>query len=275
MLEGGRLVHRKGIVPGPEALLQHGAVLGRVLGRGARHDEDVLAVAHRVVERAGLGIAAVAARRLGPGLVPAVGGLDLREGDRVGAKAVERLLLAVDHLPQWDLARPRHPPGAERRAVGHRVLPALQEGLHVVGRPVAVLHGHDDGRAAEGAVAGGEDLVVIRCAWNPRSVLTRSLAIRPQTGQLIALGLLADRGDHHAAVDVVLGALDHEPAGAGRRRRARRARSARISAPGRCPFSDDLELQGVVDELDALLERALQLVAPGRDLLGACADRPP
>ena len=74
-----------------------------------------------------------------------------------------------------------------------------------------MVHGHDDGRAAEGAVARREHLGVGGAHAVP---LGRHPVARHQValGEVGAFRLLADRGDHHAAVDLVLGALDHHRA---------------------------------------------------------------
>jgi hypothetical protein len=126
-----------------------------------------------------------------------------------------------------------------------------------------VVHGHDDGRAAEGAVARGEDLGVFGA---------HALEVGPHPVPVHqALRLLADGGDHHAAVDLVLRARDrHRPAAA-----VLRVGLAHLGAhTGKRQLVALLHhrhLLGVVDELDALLEGALELVLAGRDLLRAAA----
>ena len=141
------------------APVEHRFQLGAVAGVGAGHREDVFTVQHRVVGRAGLGVAAVAARGLGPGGVQVVGELDLGKLGRLPAEPHEHRLLDGEFLPHEILGH-GHPAGAVRGAVGQGLAFALEEVPQVVGGALPVVHGHHDGGAAEGAVAGREHLGV-------------------------------------------------------------------------------------------------------------------
>ena len=174
------------LVRHPQPAREDRALLRRVGRPGARHDEDVLARADVVVRRARLGVAAVAARGLALRRLGVVRRLDLRELDGVRAEAVERLVLAREHLPQRVL-RDGHATRLERRAVGQRVAHALQELLHVVRGAVPVVHRHDDRRGAEGAVTGGEDVGVGRAHRVP----VRAHALAAHQPALVEV--LADR----------------------------------------------------------------------------------
>ena len=100
-----------------EPLREHRLLLAGILRFRPRHHEDVLAGAHAVVGRAGLGVAAVATRGLAASGFVVVRGLDLREGDGVRTEAAKFLVLAREHLPERILGD-RHAAGLERRAVG-------------------------------------------------------------------------------------------------------------------------------------------------------------
>ena len=243
---------------------------GRVVGPGARHDEDLLAQAHAVFRRAGLGVAAIAARRLVAGGLLVIGRSRSRgRPPGLSPRPWKCCSWRGNDLPVGVLGD-RHPPGAEGRAIGQRLGDAVERRLDVIGGAVAMLHGHDDGRAAEGAVAGGEDLGVGRAHRVPvgaHAVAGHQARATPSSS---IRGLLADRHDDHAAIDVVL-AAGHVLGPAA-------AVLAGLAQPGldaaqreAVALGDDRDRLGVVDDLDFLGDGALELVLARRDLLGAAA----
>ena len=219
-----------------------------------------------VVGAAGLRVAPIAARGLASGRVGRVGLLDFGEGHRVLAQTEEPRVVQRECLP-LEILRHRHAAGAVRGAVGKRIGAAFEKRLDVVGRALAVVHGHDDGRAAEGAVARGEHLRVARAhavearAHPPGVHQRRAL-------QLLADALLSDRRDHHAALDIMLAAGD--------RHRAAPAVLAGLAGP--CLHAAQPQaaavrlhrhLPGVIDELDAFGRGAVELELPRRNLVRA------
>ena len=132
---------------------------------------------------------------------------------------------------------------------------------------MAVVHRVDDRRGAERTVAGGEDL---RVGGAHRVPVRRHLVVlqQPARAEVLRVGLLPDREHDHPAGQIVLRArdLDREPA-------AVRPGLAELGRPAaeREPVAarDDLDRLGVVDELDPLLDRAVELVLARGDLVGA------
>ena len=85
---------------------------------------------------------------------------------------------------------------------------------------------------------------------------------------MLGVGLLPDREDDHPTLEVVLGALELErqPSAVG----ARLAELRRPTAQGkRLTVDDDLDRLGVVDELDLLGDRTVELVLAGGNLVWA------
>ena len=130
-----------------------------------------------------------------------------------------------------------------------------------------MVHGHDDGRAAEGAVARGEHCRVLGAHAFPFGG-DAVLAHQAVAFKVRGFGLLADGGNHHAAVDVMLGTLDHHRAAAA-------VFGVRLAHFGGDAFQRQAvalrlnrNLLGVVDEFDVFLDGALELVLAGRDLVG-------
>ena len=235
-----------------------------LLRRYSRHREDRFAAADRVVGRAGLGVAAKTARGLEFGFGLCVGGLDLGKLDRHLAEAVELLLDARVKFPGRVVAN-RHATGAVWRAIGQRIVVALQKSLDVIGGTMALVHGFDDGRTAKGAVAGGEYLVIV----GAHTVETRAHAVpvhQPELVELAALGFLPDRGNHQAAVDVVLRALDIDRPAA-----AVLVGLAEFGAHAAQSAFDDRDRLPVIDNLDALFHGAVQFLAPRRHRLVVAA----
>ena len=159
VVEGGVVVLGEGVGLGAKPLLEDRNLRLDVGHRCAGHHEDVLARLHRIIRRAGLGIAAIAAGGLFLRGHVIVSGLDLGEGRRIGAKPVECLVTAREDFPV-DVLSGRNVARAIGRAVGQRLGDAIKERLHVMRGAVAVHHGHHDGGAAEGAVTRREDLRV-------------------------------------------------------------------------------------------------------------------
>ena len=115
---------------------------------------------HRVIGRSRLCIAPVATGRFRNRGFLVIGRFDFRKVDRIFPKTVELLFLARKDLP-LRILRHGNPARAEGRAVRQGIVAPFQKGPNVVGRPVPVLHGHDDGGAAEGAVTGRKDLGIV------------------------------------------------------------------------------------------------------------------
>ena len=178
---------------------------------------------------------------------------------------MELLLLAREALPH-DVLGHAHPPRAPGRAVGQGLVDPAQELAHIIGRPLAVVHGHDDGRAAERAVACGKDLGVL----GPHAVPFGGNPVASHQAvavEMFRFRLLADRRDHHAAVDVVFGALDNHRAPAA-------VFGVRLAHFGAHAFERqtvalgfDGDLLGVVDELDVFLDGAFKLVLARGDFV--------
>ena len=68
---------------------------------------------------------------------------------------------------------------------------------------MAMVHGDHDGRAPEGTVSGGENVGVRRTHRVEVGVDTVPVH-ETELIEVVTLRLLADRGDHHAAGNVVL-----------------------------------------------------------------------
>ena len=251
--------------PGGEALAgdAHQVDRRRV---GPGHGEDRLAGLDRVVDRTGLGIAAIAAGGLLLGGEVVV--VRLRVGEGCLADTEEGRLDMGELLPGRVL-RHRHGAGAIGRAIGHRPGLAAQRGQHVIGRLVALEHRLDDGRRAEGGVSGSEDAV--HPGAHVGGASGDLVAVHQAVlGQLEADRLLADCGDDETAGDVEIGAGDGRegPAavGAGGAERGLH-RLHDQTARG----LDHRGRGDVVDDLDAFGDRRFELVLAGRDLVGAAA----
>ena len=178
-------------------------------------------------------------------------------------------MLDGETLPHHILSH-LHPTGAVGGAIRQRSVVAFEEGADVVSGALAVVHGHDDGRAAEGSVAGGKDHRV--GGAHGAEVGAHPVGQHHVQGvELLADPLLPDGGDHHAALDLVLAAGHRErlsptvlprfPEGGGD--------TAQAEAPLCSGFDSDR--LGVVDELDALLQGPIELDTPSRYLLRAAA----
>ena len=164
----------------------------------------------------------------------------------------------------------RHAPRPPRRAIGNGIVDAIEPRLDVVGKPLSMAHGHDDGRTSEGAVTGGKDLRI----FGPHGLPVGPHAIAGHEvprGGVVAGAVLADRGNDHAADDVMLGSLDRHGsttailigfAGSG----VDTAQSQVILIVGENP-----DLLRVVDELDAFLDGALEFDLSRRDVFRTTA----
>ena len=202
VVQHSRKLCREGIAALDHALLQHRLLAHRVVGAGAGHHEDVLAMVHRIVGRARLRIAAEAPRRLLARRLPAIGRLNLRERYRILAEAEKVGVLHRQQLP-LQVLRHRHAARPVRCAIGQRVLAPFEKRLHVVGDALAVVHRHHDGGAAEGPIAGREHLGIARAHAFPLGPHPVGKHHAPLV-EIVAETLLPHRGDHHAAADVVL-----------------------------------------------------------------------
>ena len=134
---------------------------------------------------------------------------------------------------------------------------------------MAVLHGDDDGRAAEGPIAGGEDLRI----GGSHGVELGTDAVgrhHAESGKLVALSLLANRGDDHAAGDVVL-AAGHDNGAAAAVGVGLAGLGLHATKRDGVALRHDRGLLGAVDELDAFLDGALELVTPRRNVFGSAA----
>ena len=258
----------EGVGLGLQPLLEDCRLRANVRHRRAGHYEDVLARLHRVIRRTGFGIAAIAACCLFLGRHVVVGGLDLGEGGRIGAQTVERLVAAREDFPVDVLCR-RNAARPVGCAVGQRLGNAVKERLHIMRSTVAMHHRHHDGGAAEGAVASGEDLRVFGAHRGPVGLhaVAGHQALAVEFG---GFGLLAHGHDHHAAVDVALGA--------GNRLRLAAAIGAGLAHAGLdaaqrdgAVLVDHFHGLGIVDDLDVLEDRLVKLFLAGRNFLRSAA----
>ena len=242
------------------ALQDTGLDLG-VLRVDARHRENRLAAGHGIVGRTGFGVAAKTACRFELRFVGGVGRFDFRELDRDLAEAMEFLMNSRVDFP-GRIVTNWYVPGAVRRAIGQGIFVTFEICLHIVGRAVALVHRFDDGRTAEGAVARGEYLRILgyhALEAGLDAVPVHQAALR----ELIAFGLLADRGNHETAFDFMLRArdIDRPPTTVFVRLSHFGAHAAQRLAV------DNLDRLGVIDNLDTLVDRALQFLASRRHRL--------
>ncbi len=135
-------------------------MLGVVHGVGTRHREYILAVLYRIIGRAGFGVAAITARRFFACGLKAIGRLDLRKINGLLAQTEKLGLMQRQFFP-LEVLRNRDAARTIWGAIGHGILAALEKGLHVIGGSLTMVHGHDNGGAAERAITGGEYLRVI------------------------------------------------------------------------------------------------------------------
>ena len=154
-------------------------------------------------------------------------------------------------------------------AIRQRVPVPLQIVPHVVRRALTVLHRHHDGGASERAVARREDLRV----RGPHRIPLRAHPVRLhhlRPVELLADAALTHRGDHRAAENLVLAPFNRyrttAPVVVGLAEPGLHALERElVAARGHC------HLLRVVEELDVLLDRMVELDLAGRNLARAPA----
>ena len=251
-----------------QTLVEHARLGGHVQWVGAGHDENILARAHIVVGGAGFRVAAIAAGGLVLGFLLGVGGFDFREGHRILPQTMEGLVLAADDLPIRILRR-RYAAGAEGRTVRHGILATIQMCLDVVGGTMAVLHGHDDGGAAEGAIAPGENFGVRGAHGFP--IGAHAVYVhQPSRFQFLALAFLADGENHQATCEVVFAATDIFRLAAAILAGFTQLRDDAAQGKALVRFDRGHGLR-VVQELHTLLDGSVELILARRYFLGTPA----